>query len=109
MTLVTSRSSSQTSARLTNSSATQRKSPGRPSKLRSRNEALRPNVDPLVELLGSQIEKMHEYATYAEMLEDTWVSRATLAKYKARKGRYIRSDTLRGILRIFGLRLRIEK
>jgi len=106
MTLETSRNSYKTSALRTNSSATRQKSPGRRSKLQS--QSARPNVDPLVELLGAHIEEMHNTHTYAEMVEDTWVPKATLAKYKFRRGRYVRSDTLRGILRIFGLKLKVE-
>ncbi len=106
MTLETSRNSCKTSALRINSSVTRQKLRGRPSKQQSQNE--RPEVDSLVELLGAHIERMHATHTYGEMLENSWVSKATLAKYKARKGRYVRSDTLRGILRIFGLKLKVE-
>lgn len=59
-------------------------------------------------MLSDHITRMHETHTYSEMLEDSWVSKATLANYKFRRVRYIRSDTLRGLLRIFGLKLRVE-
>lgn len=100
--------SSRTSNKPASSSGRTPRSYDRASKLQS--APARPQVDPLVEVLGSLIERMHSNGgmTYREMSELSWVSPSTLAKYRHRRGRYIRSDTLRGILRIFGLKLKVE-
>lgn len=108
--LVTSRNTLKTSTSHTLSSATTRKQPARQSKRRSKIASLeRPRRDDFCEILSENLQKMHEHMTLREMAESTWVSPATLSRYKNNQGRYIRSDTLRGILRIFGLKLKIEK
>lgn len=81
--------------------------PARASKLQS-NGPKRPDRDPFIDVLSDHLLKMKTYSTWREMASDTWVSPSTLSRYARRRGRYIRSDTLRGILRIFGLELKIR-
>lgn len=77
-----------------------RKVNAKPSKRSSR-----PARDELCEMIEDHLKAMHEHMTLREMSESSWVSAATLSRYKNGHGRYLRSDTLRGILRIFGLKL----
>lgn len=69
---------------------------------------MRPEIDPFVEILSTHLQELKQYHTWDELTSYTWVSKGTLMRYAKCRGRYIRSDTLRGILRIFGLQLRIE-
>lgn len=69
---------------------------------RSPSPLIRPKADPFCAALGELIKHEKQGTTWKAMAERTYVSPSTFAKYAAGRGRYIRIDTLRGILQALG-------
>jgi len=64
---------------------------------------IRPKRDPFCAALGALIAHEKQTTTWRELAERTYVSPATFQKYVRGDGRYIRIDTLRGILHALGM------
>ena len=69
---------------------------------KSPSPLIRPKRDPFCAALGELIKHEKQSTTWREISERTYVSPATFQKYARGDGRYIRIDTLRGILTALG-------
>lgn len=75
----------------------------------SKKRLIRPFRDPIRDVLSEYLTLEKQTTTWKSLAEHTYVAPSTLSKYANKHGRYIRADTLRGILRLCGMKLTITK